>query len=123
MNDNKRPARFQTRVTPVDRELADRQWAEWRSHPPRPAQVLRVCRSARSRLSGTSLLGRPSRAAAQDETPKMGGAVSMSLADDDVASFDPIVPFDNMSIWTMLLIYDQILRVDAEGNGPRRRSG
>ena len=47
----------------------------------------------------------------------MGGAISMSLADDDVSSFDPIVPFDNMSIWTMLLIYDQILRVDAEGTG------
>ena len=41
----------------------------------------------------------------------------MSLADDDVASFDPIVPFDNMSIWTMLLIYDQVIRVDVAGTG------
>lgn len=45
----------------------------------------------------------------------MGGSVSMSLADDDVQSFDPIVPFDNMSIWTMLLIYDQLIRVGPDG--------
>lgn len=45
--------------------------------------------------------------------PKMGGKVTMSLADADVKNFDPIIPTDNMSIWTMVLIYDQIVR-----NGP-----
>ncbi|MGB3330681.1 MAG: ABC transporter substrate-binding protein [Thermomicrobiales bacterium] len=54
--------------------------------------------------------------AAQDNaTPVAGGSLTMSLADDDVQSFDPIVPTDNMSIWTMLLIYDQLIRVAADG--------
>jgi peptide/nickel transport system substrate-binding protein len=116
MNDNKPSKWFKTRCTPVDRELADRQWSEWRSTRRNLLKYSGVAGGALA-LSGTSLLSRSSRAAAQDETPKMGGSVSMSLADDDVSSFDPIVPFDNMSIWTMLLIYDQILRVDAEGTG------
>ncbi len=48
-------------------------------------------------------------------TPKSGGKLSMSLSDADVKSFDPIIPTDNMSIWTMLLIYDQLVRVGADG--------
>ncbi|HEU5431893.1 MAG TPA: hypothetical protein VFU81_09525, partial [Thermomicrobiales bacterium] len=36
--------------------------------------------------------------AAQNE-PKPGGKLAMSLADDDVQSFDPIAVTDNMSIW------------------------
>jgi peptide/nickel transport system substrate-binding protein len=47
--------------------------------------------------------------------PKAGGKVRMSLADSDVTSFDPIVPFDNMSIWTMLHVYDQLVRVGKDG--------
>ena len=47
--------------------------------------------------------------------PKAGGVVRMSLADSDVTSFDPIVPFDNMSIWTMLHLYDQLVRVGKDG--------
>jgi len=47
--------------------------------------------------------------------PKMGGTVRMSLADSDATSFDPIVPFDNMSIWTMLHMYDQLVRVGKDG--------
>jgi peptide/nickel transport system substrate-binding protein len=39
----------------------------------------------------------------------------MSLADSDVTSLDPIVPPDNMSIWTMLHIYDQLVRVGTDG--------
>ncbi len=39
----------------------------------------------------------------------------MSLADADVRSFDPFPVFDNMSIWTMLLIYDQLIRVGPDG--------
>ncbi len=47
--------------------------------------------------------------------PKAGGTVRMSLADSDVTSFDPIVPFDNMSIWTMLHVYDQLVRPGKDG--------
>lgn len=47
--------------------------------------------------------------------PKTGGTVRMSLADSDATSFDPIVPFDNMSIWTMLHMYDQLVRVGKDG--------
>ena len=53
--------------------------------------------------------------AAQEEEPILGGSISLSLADDDVQSFDPIIPTDNMSIWTMLLIYDQLIRVAPDG--------
>lgn len=48
-------------------------------------------------------------------TPKAGGKLSMSLSDHDVENFDPIIPTDNMSIWTMLLIYDQLVRVGPDG--------
>jgi peptide/nickel transport system substrate-binding protein len=55
-------------------------------------------------------------AAAQEEgEPVLGGSLSMSLADADVQNFDPIVPTDNMSIWTMLLIYEQLIRVAPDG--------
>ncbi len=47
--------------------------------------------------------------------PKTGGKIRMSLADSDVTSLDPIVPPDNMSIWTMLHIYDQLVRVGKDG--------
>ncbi len=67
-------------------------------------------------IGGGAALNSPTRhALAQDEEPKYGGAVAMSLADDDVSTFDPIIPFDNMAIWTMLLIYDQVIRVGPDG--------
>jgi peptide/nickel transport system substrate-binding protein len=47
--------------------------------------------------------------------PVLGGKLSMSLADADVVTFDPIASSDNMSIWTDLLIYDQLMRVSADG--------
>ncbi len=47
--------------------------------------------------------------------PVAGGKVSMSLADNDAQNFDPIIPTDNMSIWTMLLIYDQVIRIGPDG--------
>lgn len=47
--------------------------------------------------------------------PKAGGTVRMSLADSDVTSFDPIVPFDNMSIWTMVHMYDQLVIPGKDG--------
>ncbi len=55
-------------------------------------------------------------AAAQDTAPKAGGSIRMSLADDDAQNFDPIIPTDNMSIWTMLLFYDTLIRVGLDGN-------
>ena len=53
----------------------------------------------------------------QDEEPKSGGTITMSLADQDVTTFDPPVPPDNMSIWTMLLFYEQLIRVAPDGYG------
>ncbi len=47
--------------------------------------------------------------------PKAGGMLRMSLADSDVTSFDPTVPYDNMSIWTMLHMYDQLVRAGKDG--------
>lgn len=108
------PGRIATRFTPADQELADRQWAEWRATRRKFLTYSGFAAGALA-LPGAALLTNPVRVAAQDGDPVMGGAVSMSLADDDVSSFDPIVPFDNMSIWTMLLIYDQILRVGPDG--------
>ena len=54
-------------------------------------------------------------ASAQDAEPVSGGSISMSLADQDAQSFDPPAPIDNMSIWTMLLFYDQLVRVNSDG--------
>lgn len=46
--------------------------------------------------------------------PKAGGLLRMSLTGDPT-SVDPIVPFDNPSIWTMLLMYDQLVRAGKDG--------
>ncbi|MBA2597756.1 MAG: ABC transporter substrate-binding protein [Chloroflexia bacterium] len=109
------PERFQSRVSPVDRDLAARQWAEWRAT--RRGLLKSAGLTAGSlTVGGGALLAPPAlHAAAQDGEPKLGGAISMSLADDDVTTFDPIIPFDNMAIWTMLLIYDQVIRVGPDG--------
>src|SRR6476661_2027674 len=91
---------------------AMRQWSEW------TLSRRRLLGAAGSALAAAAVAngGHLRVAAAQDTgTPVMGGTLTMSLADDDVQSFDPIVPTDNMSIWTMLLIYDQLIRVAADG--------
>lgn len=110
------PARFATKVKPRDPELARRQWAEWRATRRRFLQSTGLATGALA-LGGGALLGAPARAVAvaQDGEPKSGGSIAMSLADDDVSTFDPIIPFDNMAIWTMLLIYDQVIRVGPDG--------
>lgn len=106
---------FRSRVQPADTELAAQQWAQWRSSRRRFLGQAGAAAGALA-LTGSIFAARPqAAAAAQDETPVMGGSLSMSLADDDVTSFDPVVPFDNMSIWTMLLIYDQLIRVGPDG--------
>lgn len=102
------------RVAAKDSVLAARQWAEWRASRRRFLQSAGIATGALA-LGGGALASAPARAAAQDGEPKYGGAIAMSLADDDVSTFDPIIPFDNMAIWTMLLIYDQVIRVGPDG--------
>jgi peptide/nickel transport system substrate-binding protein len=98
-------------------ELAAEQWAEWRSSRRRFIQMGAMGGAAIAAAGFTSGATRFTQsAAAQDATPKSGGSISMSLADDDVQNFDPIIPTDNMSIWTMLLIYDTLIRVGPDGN-------
>ncbi|MEZ4562399.1 MAG: ABC transporter substrate-binding protein [Thermomicrobiales bacterium] len=105
---------FGSRVKPADTALAAQQWAQWRSSRRRFLGQAGAAAGALA-LTGSVFAARPQAVAAAQDEPVMGGSVSMSLADDDVASFDPIVPFDNMSIWTMLLIYDQLIRVGPDG--------
>src|SRR5918994_231684 len=107
--------RIQTRFTPADTALANRQWAEWRASRRGLLKSAGITAGAVAMGGGASLTAPGLRVAAQDGEPKYGGAISMSLADDDVTTFDPIIPFDNMAIWTMLLIYDQVIRVGPDG--------
>lgn len=105
-----------TKFASIDPELEKAQWSQWRISRRRVlgAGFAAAGGLALAGLGGPRLLT-PS-ASAQEGTPVAGGSLAMSLADDDVQSFDPIVPSDNMSIWTMLLIYDQLIRVAADGS-------
>jgi peptide/nickel transport system substrate-binding protein len=105
------------KFVPADAELAANQWAEWRSSRRRLLKI-GAFSGAGIALGGLATSAAPfvRSAAAQDGTPKVGGSLAMSLADDDVQNFDPIIPTDNMSIWTMLLIYDTLIRVGPDGN-------
>lgn len=100
-----------------DVDLAAKQWAEWRASR-RHLLKAGALGGAGLALGGLAVNRGPlvRGAAAQDAEPKMGGSIAMSLADDDVQNFDPIIPTDNMSIWTMLLIYDTLIRVGPDGN-------
>jgi len=94
-----------TRQIAMD-ELAGRQWAEWRF------TRRHLLKAGAFAMAGSALVGPGrsfQRAAAQAE-PQAGGKVSMTLY-TDVFSFDPPVPSDNPSIWTMLNVYDQLTRV------------
>ncbi len=96
--------------------LAERQWAEWRATRRR---LIRAGAGAGAG-AGLAMAGGPGgwrptlRTAAAQETPVAGGSVVMGIV-ADVQSFDPPIPSDNMSIWTMLNIYDQLLRVAVDG--------
>ncbi|HKG24527.1 MAG TPA: ABC transporter substrate-binding protein, partial [Thermomicrobiales bacterium] len=110
--------RPRTHFTPADGALAARQWAQWRVSRRRLLQT-----GAFGGLAGGALvLGggnvRPlvGTAVAQDAQPKSGGSIAMSLADADASNFDPPIPIDNMAIWTMLLFYDQFVRVAPDGH-------
>ncbi len=106
---------IQTRFTSADSTLVDRQWAEWRATRRGLLKSAGLTAGALT-VGGGAVLAPPAQhVAAQDGEPKYGGSISMSLADDDVSTFDPIIPFDNMAIWTMLLIYDQVIRVGPDG--------
>jgi peptide/nickel transport system substrate-binding protein len=88
-------------------ELAERQWREWeltRRH---------LLQAGAFALAGSALasnVGSFARVAAAQEEPVAGGKVVMTLY-TDVFSFDPTIPTDNPSIWTMLNVYDQLTRV------------
>jgi peptide/nickel transport system substrate-binding protein len=111
----KSPFSSLSRFAPKDSALTERQWAEWALTRRHLLKASGLAAGALG-LAGTGLLAQPARrVAAQDGDPKYGGSIAMSLADDDVTTFDPIIPFDNMAIWTMLLIYDQVIRVGPDG--------
>ena len=102
----------------LSEEQAGQQWREW------AVSRRRLLRTAGFGAGALALAGlsRPGSVNSAQSTPAaamgepvMGGSLSMSLADDDVLSFDPVPVFDNMSIWTMLLIYDQLIRVGPDG--------
>ncbi|MGN6485497.1 MAG: ABC transporter substrate-binding protein, partial [Thermomicrobiales bacterium] len=90
------------------------QWNQW-ALSRRSMLKTSLAGVAAAAIANGGMLPIRSVAAQDDATPVAGGSLSMSLADDDVQSFDPIVPTDNMSIWTMLLIYDQLIRVAPDG--------
>lgn len=97
-------------------ELATQQWVEWRSNR---RGLLKAGMFAGAGIALAGALGNAGpfvQSALAQDAPKPGGSIRMSLADDDVQNFDPIIPTDNMSIWTMLLIYDTLIRVGPDGN-------
>ena len=100
----------------AESDLAARQWAEWRTSR---RDLIRMGAFAGGAIAAGGALTMASpmaRSVAAQATPTPGGSIAMSLADDDVQNFDPIIPTDNMSIWTMLLIYDTLIRVGPDGN-------
>ena len=103
-------------VATTDRSVLElAQWAEWKATRRRLLKAGLFTSSAMAFAGfGATRYIAPA-ASAQDATPKSGGTLSMTLSDDDIQSFDPIPVTDNMSIWTMLLIYDQLIRVAADG--------
>ena len=105
-----------TKAPPSTRpsDTAVSQWASWRASRRR---ALGLGAGGGLALAALANGGFAVVTAAQEAspTPVRGGSLSMSLADADVENFDPIVPSDNMSIWTMLLIYDQLIRVGPDG--------
>lgn len=107
---------IKTRVQPKDQELAAQQWAEWRASR---RKLIRMGAMGGAGLAAAGFLpkvGTSRVTLAQDAEPKLGGTITMSMADSDATSFDPPVPVDNMAIWTMLLFYDQLVRVNADGS-------
>jgi peptide/nickel transport system substrate-binding protein len=44
--------------------------------------------------------------------PKVGGTLHSTLETDDPSTLDPVIPIDNAAIFTMLQIYDQLMRIN-----------
>lgn len=68
-------------------------------------------------VGGAALGGVPALAGITNAAPeqaKRGGALRLGNT-ADVVSFEPYAVSDNVSIWTMLLIYDQLTRPSADG--------
>lgn len=82
---------------------------------PRKAMFRRVAWVAAMGLAASLGMIVPS-VAAQVAKPVHGGTLVLARAEDAI-SFDPIVPTDNGSIWTMLLIYEQLVRPNQTGTG------
>src|SRR5262245_42483291 len=101
---------------PSSDDLATRQWAEWRASRRRLIQMGAFAGGAIAAGGALTFASPLARSVSAQDAPAAGGTLAMSLADDDVQSFDPIIPSDNMSIWTMLLIYDTLIRVGPDGN-------
>lgn len=49
-------------------------------------------------------------------TPKSGGVLQVAWYEEP-QSLDPIVPSDNQSIWTIANLFEQLVRVNADGSG------
>ncbi|RXT07907.1 ABC transporter substrate-binding protein [Ammoniphilus sp. CFH 90114] len=63
-----------------------------------------------------SSVGTPKATNEQGSNDPQAGGVLRLARHQDVSSFDPIVPTDNMSIWTILNLYDQLVRLNADGS-------
>ncbi len=87
-------------------------------HDPRltRSQFLRLTAAGAASIAGGGILGsQAQRARAQAAgAPRMGGTIRLGQL-GDVKSFDGPTISDNNSIWTMLLIYDQVTRPTEDG--------
>src|SRR5215213_5256240 len=97
-------------------DLARRQWEEWALSRRHLIQAGAFALAGGALASQTGLFGAMATAAARQDEPQAGGKVVMTLY-TDVFSFDPPVPADNPSIWTMLNVYDQLTRVAPGSQG------
>ncbi len=81
-------------------------------HKTIPQQIV-VCLVLLSMLvSGCAQAAAPGASGGQ---PQKGGTLTISLTDSDVRTFDPTQALENSSIWVNLQVYDQLVRVAADG--------
>lgn len=99
---------------PLHDETA-RQWEKWRANRRSVLKTGVFGSAGLAALSWAPGMVSVGSTRAQDSTPTYGGSITMSLADQDIQTFDPPIPTDNMSIWTMQLVYDQLVRGNADG--------
>jgi peptide/nickel transport system substrate-binding protein len=87
-------------------------------HDPRfsRSQFLRLTAAGAASIAGAGVLGSAAEQASAQSlgAPKMGGTIRLGQL-GDVISFDGPTISDNNSIWTMLLIYDQVTRPTEDG--------